>query len=1358
VSEPRPQAGRSWSPALARHIEGVCNRFEAAWKAGQRPALEEFVRGTVEPERSELLRELLGLVLAYCSQSDDRPNLEAYLLRFAQDVAVAPAGLREQVPPSPARPDPPNDRETLKAIRARGTVQDPKGTGPPLPTKAAEAEPPTVPPQPPAGKASVPGKVTVPGYEILAELGRGGMGVVYKARHTALKRLVALKMILAGGYAGAAEVARFRSEAEAVARLQHPGIVQIYEVGEVDGRPFFALEFVEGGSLAEQLDGTPLPARPAAHLVKQLAQAMHAAHQRGIVHRDLKPANVLLQGKAENPNPKSEARNPKSEHGGRTVSGLGFWLSAFSPKVTDFGLAKKLDEAGQTQSGAIMGTPSYMAPEQGGGKSGGIGPAADVYALGAILYELLSGRPPFKAPTPLDTVLQVLSDEPVAPAQLNPKVPRDLETICLKCLMKSPMRRYASAAALADDLGKFLAGEPIAARPTGRIERLRKWARRRPTVAALAGVSLAAAIALAAGGAWFTAELHSERDRAEDARIDADARAAAEKRAKDSAQQAKRRAETLLVDMQTSFGLNAAEQNNPVQAALWFANAVRLSGHDPDRERFNRVRFQNWTRGLTTPVRAMDHDGQLLKQILVHPGGQFLLTERADGVWTLWDVERERTTLLPGNTGRVTAAAWSPDGTRLALGTAAGRCRLFRFPALKPLQRIDQQGSVTALAFGGDGHVLAIASNQLQIWNCRDKQFLTDPVSHPGAVVRLVFNAAGDKVVTVCTDGRARVYALPTRPGKARLLFSPVANERIPYHPNGNFFTPVWIDRDCALLTYAGGDVLSWREAASGREIRTLQTGLWCVISVIPSPNGKYFVVGGWYGARLYDVGNGQPVGKMMTQPGICPSTAFLPDGHTLVTAGCNRIAAFWSVPHARALAKQPLFHSDEIWHIAWSAKGGYFLTGQKDGLICLWREGNPEVPGFRLFKPSGNSWAEAQAYCSEWLSRDHRSIVAACPPSGARVYSVATGVPLGPCLLPKGGYRRAAVLKNGPYVLTLGRHWLQGWDWRTGREVFQAVRTPSAAKEVVASPDGRFAVVTCVQQVLLVDARNGAIRRQLVHPGKAELVNYEPRALFSPDGRSFVTYNAWKDAVVWETATGRPRYPALGHKAVGMEIAFSPDGRYLVTASHDKTARVWDVVSGRAVAAPLRHPNWLFSACFSPHGRRLISACGDGAARLWDWRAGRLLCPPLQHKPKVWDATFSPDGRWLFTISEDRTGRIWDPLIGKPVTLPLPLSDIGYKVQVTADGNHVLLATIFGKDLYVVHLAGLLDPDLHHLDRQSVALLGEINARQRIHEGGGVGNLTSDEWRERWQKFRKAHPDVHRLASSPFALPGPAK
>jgi serine/threonine protein kinase len=330
----------------------------------------------------------------------------------------------------------------------------------------------------------------VPGYKILGELGRGGMGVVYRARQLALDRTVALKMILTGAQAGPKDLARFRAEAAALARLQHRNIVQIYDVGEVEGRPYFVLEFVAGGSLAQHLHGAPQPVRPAAQLIETLALAVHAAHAGGVIHRDLKPANILLKDEREPTGDKS-----------RDLPAFASRLASFVPKITDFGLAKFADgdwEApafrGHTVTGEVLGTPNYMAPEQAMVLRQPLGPPTDVYALGTILYELLTGRPPLTGETALATVLQVLHNEPVAVTSLQPNVPRDLETICLKCLRKDPRQRYASALELAEDVRRFLRDEPIRARPVKVVEKLWRWVRRHPLPAGLLAAGLLAPI------------------------------------------------------------------------------------------------------------------------------------------------------------------------------------------------------------------------------------------------------------------------------------------------------------------------------------------------------------------------------------------------------------------------------------------------------------------------------------------------------------------------------------------------------------------------------------------------------------------------------------------------------------------------------------------------------------------------------------------------------------------------------------------------------------------------------------------------------------------------------------------------
>ncbi|MCI0683335.1 MAG: serine/threonine protein kinase [Gemmataceae bacterium] len=402
-------AAESPDAALESRIGAIADEFTRRHQRGDNPRLDEYTERY--PELAELLRDIL-------------PAIQA--LRPAQSLAETPHG--GATPGSPLAP---------------------REAGHPL----AERE------------------ICLADYEVLGEIGRGGMGVVYKARHRTLGRIVALKMLQS---TDAADLERFRSEAQAVARLQHPNVVQIFEVQETSGRPFLALEYVDGGSLAERTKGEPQLPRQAAALIETLARAIAAAHESGLVHRDLKPSNVLLEV--------ANCGLPNAAAGDSVgTSAIGDLQSAI-PKVTDFGLAKRLDQdLGQTQSGAIVGTPSYMAPEQAT-DGARVGPAADIFALGAILYELIVGRPPFKGPSVVETLELVRHAEPTPPAQLQPGCPRDLETICLTCLHKEPARRFASAAALADDLRRFQNGEPIHARPVGSLERLAKWLRRRPAV------------------------------------------------------------------------------------------------------------------------------------------------------------------------------------------------------------------------------------------------------------------------------------------------------------------------------------------------------------------------------------------------------------------------------------------------------------------------------------------------------------------------------------------------------------------------------------------------------------------------------------------------------------------------------------------------------------------------------------------------------------------------------------------------------------------------------------------------------------------------------------------------------------
>ncbi len=470
--------------------ETARRRFEGEWQTGEPPLIEQFLPPKTDPLFLATLEELvhidleMGWKAAQKVPSSSVPRVEAYLDRFP--ALNAPEILLRLLQQEYHVRQMYGDRPSTTEYRSRF---------PAIVATGAEIE--TVAATPTTG-ADVP--PVVPGYEVLEQLGRGGMGVVYKARHVALNRLVALKMIRGDG--DPESIARFRIEAEAAARLHHANIVQVYEVGNAAGRPYLSLEFVPGGNLDRAVAGTPQPPRLAAATVERLARAIHAAHLAGILHRDLKPANVLLASVAE------------AESG---VSGEALpWL----PKVADFGLAKRLqDDPGQTRTGAVLGTPSYMAPEQAAGRKG-IGRGADIYALGAILYHMLTGRPPFRAANTWDTITQVIQDEPLPPSRLTPRLPRDLETICLKCLRKEPERRYATAEELADDLRSFLRGEPVRARPVGLLERGWRWCRRESRVATL----IALVVMVIALGAGVAANLLFRMDREATARLEADLR------------------------------------------------------------------------------------------------------------------------------------------------------------------------------------------------------------------------------------------------------------------------------------------------------------------------------------------------------------------------------------------------------------------------------------------------------------------------------------------------------------------------------------------------------------------------------------------------------------------------------------------------------------------------------------------------------------------------------------------------------------------------------------------------------------------------------------------------------------------
>ncbi len=1058
-------------------------------------------------------------------------------------------------------------------------------------------------------------------YELIEEIAHGGMGVVFRARQVSLNRTVAVKVLLGGQFADAAAFQRFRAEAETAARLQHPNIVAIHEIGEADRQPYYSMDYVAGRNLAEVVRDQPLPARQASTYLLKISRAVQYAHDHGILHRDLKPANILID-----------------EHD--------------EPRITDFGLARRLaGDSDLTLTGQVLGSPNFMPPEQGRGTRAALGPASDVYSLGAMLYYLLTARPPFAAETFEATLGRVLNEEPLPPRQLNPSIPRDLETLCLKCLEKDPQRRLASASALADELDRFLEGKPIRSRPLGPVGKAARWCRRKPVLAAMTGAVFALLLTVAVVSTVAAVRIAASRQ---------------------------------------------TEQRESYYSLISLAQSLVEQGEiDQAKEALLKcpARFRHWEWGyllfrchqdvLSIPAHTdIKFDPKLLDSVSVplvqkvifnHDASQLASLGR-DGSVKVWDAEDGHRLFALGDTNRpAVAIAFNPSSRQLAAAFSDGAVEVWDADTWQKRWVFrSEAGKVEQLVYRPDGNRLAWwGRTEISVCDTASgavvgRQRIEDPVTSA------TFTWGGSHLL-VRTDRKVHLFDPEGKTDQRILIVPAITSGSLFISPNGDRFVTIGPTGTASLWSNSTARI-------ELGEIRGHQPSF--VRQVFFSNDGRRFCTGGESGtAKVWDTETGK---ELLAIPWRVYQARFSPDDKRLVTTGSEKVARLWDLEHRSELF-QLKGHSSPIETVIFSPDGGRLATGAQDGTVKLWRAvtgrevlqepawvwGLSVSPDGRRILSAGSPhpFTIWDADCGQRLvtvdTRVHSVFASAFSPDGQRMVtggSDALGrvwdASDGRLMLNLQGHTRnvqsVAYAPTGKRIATASRDGTARiWEASTGRQIHRLDHGTNTVWSVAFSPDGRRLATASEAGLKMWDAVSGHLLFQV--SGEGSGLN---RAVFSPDGRHLVLVYALESAVrVCDAQTGRVIAIWPSGVALGGKLAFSEDGKRVIVPAGGKdsgggygeiSAELWDFESGRRVLTLKDHSEAFNEVAFAANDRRILSSSFDMTVRQWEsfpWR--EVEYPGPAHQPFLDRARRFADEYWRTRLAAE--ARAVEPIRSRP-------------------------------------------------------------------------------------------------------------